>query len=130
MPTVPSVFPFWRIALTAAIAAGVGFLILRWRFKRMTISEATFAALVVGLSVLAWRLSANVPPLNDDPIALLSPNDWLCPMLTSICLGMYAALRPPSDPMRWPQARAPDGGGLCRQRAGYLGLVSTELRVC
>src|SRR5215213_6625671 len=95
MPIVPSVFPLWRIALTAAIAAGVGFVVLGWRFKRMTISEATFAALVVGLSVLAWRLSANIPPFNDDPIALLSPNDWLCPMITSICLGIYAALRPP-----------------------------------
>jgi hypothetical protein len=106
MSTVPSVFPLWRIALTAAIAAGVGFVVLRWRFKKLPIREATLAALVVGLSVLAWRLSANVPPFNDDPIALLSPNDWLCPMLTSICLGMYAALRPPADAMRWSRARA------------------------
>src|SRR5436190_18449857 len=75
MPTVPYVFPLWRIALTAVIAAGVGLVVLRWRFKHMTISETTFAALIVGLSVLAWRLSANVPSLNDDPIALLSPND-------------------------------------------------------
>ena len=106
MPTFPSVFPLWRIALTAIIAASVGFVVLRWRFKSMTMSEVTLAALVVGLSVLAWRLSANVPLFNDDPIALLSPNDWLCPMLTCICLGTYAGLRPPTDPMRWPQARA------------------------
>jgi hypothetical protein len=33
MPTVPSVFPLWRIALTAVIAAGVGFVVLRWRFR-------------------------------------------------------------------------------------------------
>jgi hypothetical protein len=25
MPVIPSIFPFWRIALTAVIAAGVGF---------------------------------------------------------------------------------------------------------
>src|SRR5215216_5162455 len=106
MPLVPSVFPLWRIALTAAIAAGVGFVVLRWRFKHMTISETTFATLVVGVSVLAWRLSANVPSFNDDPIALLSPNDWLCPLLTYVCLGIYAALRPPTDPTHWPQARA------------------------
>jgi hypothetical protein len=105
MPTVPSVFPLWRIALTAAIAAGVGFVVLRWRFKKLPIRETTLAALVVGLSVLTWRLSANVPPFNDDPIALLSPNDWLCPMITYIGLGMYAALRPPTDSTRWPQAR-------------------------
>ena len=106
MPTFPSVFPLWRIALTAAIAAGLGFVVLRWRFKSLSISEATFAALVVGLSVLAWRLSANVPQFNDDPIALLSPNDWLCPMLTYVCLGTYAAFCPPTDALRWPQARA------------------------
>src|SRR5215212_9765350 len=106
MPEVPSIFPLWRITLTAVIAAVIGLAVLRWRFKELSIRETTLAALVVGLSVLAWRLSANVPQFNDDPIALLSPNDWLCPMLTSICLGMYAALRPPSDPMRWPQARA------------------------
>ena len=106
MSTFPSVFPLWRIALTAIIAASVGSVVLRWRFKRMTISEVTLAALVVGLSVLAWRLSANVPQFNDDPIALLSPNDWLCPMITYVCLGLYAALRPPPDPMRWPQVRA------------------------
>jgi hypothetical protein len=106
MPAVPSIFPFWRIALTAAIAAGVGFAVLRWRFKSMSVSNATFAALVVGLSVLAWRLSANVPPLNDDPIAPLSPNDWLCPILTYVCLGLYVAFHPPTELARWPQARA------------------------
>ena len=106
MPTIPSVFPFWRIALTALIAAGVGFAVLRWRFKDLSIRETALAALVVGLSVLAWRLSANVPQFNDDPIAFLSPNDWLCPMLTYMCLGMYAVFRPPSDAMRWAPARA------------------------
>src|SRR4051794_27263336 len=106
MPLVPSIFPLWRIALTAAIAAGVSFVVLRWRFKRMTISEATFAALVVGLSVLVWRRSANALPFNDNPIARLSPNDGLCPIITAVCLGMDAALRPPSDSLRWPQARA------------------------
>jgi hypothetical protein len=64
------------------------------------------AALVVGLSVLAWRLSANVLQFNDDPIPPLSPNDWLYPILTYVCLGLYAAFRPPTEPARWPQARA------------------------
>ena len=106
MPTVPSVFPLWRIALTAVIAAGLGFVVLRWRFKELPIRQTAFAALVVGLSVLAWRLSANVPQFNDDPIALLSPNDWLCPMITYVCLGLYTAFHPPTDPARWAQVRA------------------------
>ena len=106
MPTIPSVFPLWRIALTAVIAASVSFIVLRWRFQELSLRETVLAVLVVGLSVLAWRLSANVPQFNDDPIALLSPNDWLCPMLTYICLGIYAAFHKPTDPARWPQARA------------------------
>jgi len=106
MPTVPSVFPLWRIALTAVIAASVGFAVLRWRFKELLIREMALAALIAGLSVLAWRLSANVPQFNDDPIAGLSPNDWLCPMLTYVCLGTYAAFCPPNDALRWPRARA------------------------
>jgi hypothetical protein len=36
MPAVPSVFPLWRIALTAAIAAGVGFVVLHWRSKDLS----------------------------------------------------------------------------------------------
>lgn len=106
MPVVPSVFPLWRIALTAAIAAVIGFAVLRWRFKEVPIREAALTALVVGLSVLAWRLSANVPQLNDDPIPPLSPNDWLCPILTYVCLGLFAALHSPAAPARWQQARA------------------------
>ena len=106
MPTAPSVFPLWRIALTAVIAASISFVVLRWRFKHMIVSESTIAALVVGLSVLAWRLSANVPQFNDDPIALLSPNDWLRPMITYVCLGLYTAFHPPTDPAHWAQVRA------------------------
>jgi hypothetical protein len=106
MPAFPSVFPLWWIALTAVIAASVGFVVLRWRFKELPIPETVLAALVMGLSVLAWRLSANVPQFNDDPIALFSPNDWLCPMITYVCLGLYAAFCPPTDALRWPQARA------------------------
>jgi hypothetical protein len=68
VPAVPSVFPLWRIALTAAIAAVSGFAVLRWRFKEVPIREAALAALIVGVSVFAWRLSANVPQFNDDPI--------------------------------------------------------------
>jgi len=106
MPEVPSIFPLWRITLTAVIAAVIGFAVLRWRFKELSIRETTLAALVVGLSVLAWRLSANAPQFNDDPIPPLSPNDWLCPILTYVCLGLYAAFHPPMKSARWPQARA------------------------
>src|SRR5579859_5420092 len=106
MPTIPSVFPLWQITLTAISAAVIGLAVLRWRFKEMPIREAVLATLIVGLSVFAWRLSANVPQLNDDPIPPLSPNDWLCPILSYVCLGLYGAFRPSTDRDRWPQAQA------------------------
>ena len=107
MPAFPSVFPLWWIALTAIIAGSVGFILLRWRFKELPIRERALAALIVALCVLAWRSSANIPQFNDDPIALLSPNDWLCPVITYIFLGVYAAFRPAVSALRgWSQVRA------------------------
>ena len=106
MPAFPSVFPLWWIALTAIIAGSIGFIVLHLRFKELPIRERALAALIVALSVLAWRASANIPQFNDDPIAPLSPNDWLCPIITYVCLGVYAAFRSPADPARWAQARA------------------------
>ena len=106
MPTFPAVFPLWWIALTAAIAAVIGVGILRWRYPALSVRETTLIALIVGISVLGWRLSGNIPMLNNDPIAGLSPNDWLCPIVTYVCLGLYAALHPLADIPRWTQVRA------------------------
>src|SRR5712691_9561238 len=49
-------------------------------------------AAVVGLSILVWRAAGNTPALNDDPIAFVSPNDLLCPVVTYASLGVYAEL--------------------------------------
>jgi hypothetical protein len=101
MPAFPSVFPVWWIALTALVAAGVSLLLLLVLRRRLPVGsagEAVALALVVGLSVFGWRLPGNVPALNDDLIPPLSPNDWLCPVVTYICLGLYAAARRPTPP--------------------------------
>ena len=50
-------------------------------------------SLLVGLSILVFRLAANVQQLNDDPIPLASPNDLLCPVMTYVVLSVYAGLR-------------------------------------
>jgi hypothetical protein len=73
---------------------------------RTSMRETAVVALIVGIAVLGWRLSGNIPTLNNDPIAGFSPNDWLCPIVTYVCLGIYAALRPPADRLRWTQVRA------------------------
>jgi len=103
MATSPSVFPFAHIALTAAITAVVALLvlvILRPRFKALSL-----VAVVVGISVIVWRSAGNTGALNNDTIPVVSPNDVLCPLVTYLFIGFYAAFRPPLDAMRFEQAR-------------------------
>lgn len=63
-------------------------------------------ALIVGVSVFFWRLAGNVPQLNDDPIPPFSPNDVLCPIVSYVSLGGYAAFRPPAQAANWEKVRA------------------------
>jgi len=108
MATSPSVFPFAHIALTAAITAGVALLllvILRARFKGYSLFDCLLVAVVVGLSVIVWRSAGNTGALNNDPIPPVSPNDVLCPLVTYLFIGFYAAFRRPADTIRFEQAR-------------------------
>jgi hypothetical protein len=90
----PSVFPVWWIAATALSGAVMSYLVLliygRWgRGLAMAQRQRLVLAVLAGGSIMAWRLSGNIPDLNDDPAGLLSPNDWLCPMLTFVVLSLY-----------------------------------------
>src|SRR6266571_4059688 len=108
MSSSPAVFPFWHIALTAMITAGITFLLLlalRYRFKTFHIAQMCIVAAVVGLSVLVWREAGNTGVLNNDPIPGVSPNDVLCPLVTYLFLGWYAAFHRPTDTIRFEQAR-------------------------
>ncbi len=108
MSTSPSVFPFAHIALTAAITAGAALLVLvalRWRFKTLSLVDCLLIALVVGCSVIVWRSAGNTGALNNDPIPPVSPNDVLCPLVTYLFVGFYAAFRHPTDAIRFEQAR-------------------------
>jgi hypothetical protein len=108
MSTSTSVFPFAHIALTAAIAAVVALLllvILRLRFTKLRLPDCLLVALVVGLSVMVWRSAGNTGALNNDPIPGVSPNDVLCPLVSYLFIGFYAAFRRPVDTVRFEQAR-------------------------
>src|SRR5438874_1844601 len=108
MSASPSVFPFVHIALTAAITAGVALLMLvalRARFKVLRLSDCLLVALVAGISVLVWRSAGNTGVLNNDPIPPVSPNDVLCPLVTYLFIGFYAAFRRPVDAVGFEQAR-------------------------
>ena len=99
-------FSVLHVTVTAAITAGCGVLISRWRLAPLKAVDTALIALVVGASVFLWRLSANMPQLNDDDLPGFSANDWLCPVITYVFLSTYAAFRPQGDPVRWGQARA------------------------
>jgi hypothetical protein len=104
MSSSSSVFPFAHSALTAAMTAGVAFLllvVLRLRFITLSLVDSLLVAVVVGCSVLLWREAGNTSALNPGA----SPNDVLCPLVTYLFIGFYAAFRRPADTIRFEQAR-------------------------
>ena len=108
MPGSSLVFPLAHIALTAAIAASVTLVllvVLRLRFIKLQLFDSLLVAVVVGCSILLWREAGNTGALNIDPIAGVSPNDVLCPLVTYLFIGFYAAFRRPADTIRFEQVR-------------------------
>jgi hypothetical protein len=77
-----------------------------WRLPCGAWRHALAAALLSGVAVFLWPLSANKPDLNDDGLPGFFANDWAAPILTYLVLGGYADLRPPADPVRYRQVRA------------------------
>jgi hypothetical protein len=75
------------------------------RSAEPTRAQTILLALVVALSIFAWRLSGNIPELNEDPIGALSPNDWLCPAITYLFLSVYGAFWPPAGVTSWAKIR-------------------------
>lgn len=105
------VFSPGQIIVSAVVGAAASLALLfgyeRWaRDPPLARVESIIVAIVVGVSILFWRLAGNVDVLNEDPIPLVSPNDVLCPTLTYVFLGLYAGLRGISGPTRWPWIRA------------------------
>jgi len=99
-----TIFPAWHLALTAVVASIASFAVLRWRYRSFDAREAAGLALVVGISVLAWRAACNVPVLNDDPIPPFSPNDVMTPVATYVLLTVYGAFRELSAAPGWSRA--------------------------
>ena len=99
-------FSTGHIAVTAAITAALALAAALWRLpRRMLLDQGAVAALSFA-AVLLWRLSANMPQLNDDGLPGFSANDWLAPVLTYVTLSAYADLRAPAEPHRFAQTRA------------------------
>lgn len=101
-----AIFSTAHIAATALITGGVTLVAcLPVLGRRRGLAESVVIAILAAGAVFLWRKSTNMPQLNNDGLSPFSANDWLAPTLTYVVLGMYAALRRPSNDRRFAQAR-------------------------
>jgi hypothetical protein len=99
-------FSLAHILLTAAITAALTLGAAWWRLPRGAWPDILAIALLSGVAVFAWRVSANVPQLNSDGLPGFSANDWAAPILAFVVLTVYTDLRAPSQLRGYRQARA------------------------
>jgi hypothetical protein len=104
-------FSIQQIVFSAVVGAIVSVVVLYLdtRFARHAAFNGrggVALSLLVGVSILVFRLGANVQQLNDDPIPLASPNDLLCPIVTYVVLSVYAGLRYGRDATTFARDRA------------------------
>lgn len=95
-----------QIAVTAVITALLVAIVAWGRLPHSQWPQMLVVALLAGASVFLWRISANMPQLNEDGLPGFSANDWAAPMLAYIVLAGYADLRRPADPARYRQVHA------------------------
>lgn len=62
-----------HIALTAAITGLLVAAVALWRLPRRQWQQALVVALLAGASVFLWRISANMPQLNEDGLPGFPP---------------------------------------------------------
>jgi hypothetical protein len=102
-----SVFSTAHIALTGAISGLVAAPVaLFWLRDEHRVLDTVAVGLLTAAAVFLLRKSANMPQLNDDGLSGFSANDWLAPTVTYVVLGIYGALRPPTEQRRYQQVRA------------------------
>jgi hypothetical protein len=107
MIATASVFTTTHIAFTGALSGVIAAIVaVLWlRGERRTLDAVAIGLLTAG-AVFMLRKAANMPQLNDDGLSPFSANDLLAPTVTFVALGLYGAIRPPSEARRYEQARA------------------------
>jgi hypothetical protein len=107
LATTSSIFSTGHIALTGVVtgvlAAAVS---LVWLKDQRRVPDGVAIGVLSAAAVFLLRKSANMPQLNNDGLSGFSANDWLAPTVTWIVLGVYGALRQPTEPRRFEQSRA------------------------
>ena len=96
-------FPAWHIALTSFVTAVLtAAATAGWRVRTsdgtaigsaLAPGDAVGVGVAAGLGVLLWRLGANVPTLNNDPIPGVSPADVLSAPMAYVAASVYIRLR-------------------------------------
>lgn len=99
-------FSVAQIAITAAITAVIALGVAYWSLPRRAWLDVLAIAVLAGTAVFLWRISANMPQLNDDGLPGFSANDWAAPILTFVVLTVFIDLRVPSELLRYRRARA------------------------
>jgi hypothetical protein len=111
------VFSTVHIMLTSVTVAVLAFAVAALRLPRPAWQQATVIAVLAGAAVFLWRMSANMPQLNDDGLPGFSANDWAAPILTYVVLAGFADLRPAADP------------GVYRQVCALVAVVAVAVNV-
>ena len=75
-----------------------------WRMRRWAEVAAVF--LLAAGAVYLWRMSANMPQLNQDGLPGFSANDLAAPIFTYLALSVYADLRNPAPEAAFRKVRA------------------------
>jgi hypothetical protein len=93
-------FSTLHITVTALICGLLALAASMWRLPRRRCTDLLAVTVLSAGAVFLWRMSANMPQLNDDRLNGFSADDWAAPALTYIALSVYGDLRPPPDPVR------------------------------
>jgi hypothetical protein len=99
-------FSTLHITVTAVTCGLLALAAALWRLPRGQWQPIAAVAVLTTAALFAWRMSANMPQLNDDGLNGFSANDWAAPALAYLALSVYSDLRPPVDLVRYRQARA------------------------
>ena len=102
----PVIFSAAHIGLTALTTGLFALAAAAWRLPRGHWRHMLAVAVLTAVAVFMWRISANMPQLNDDGLRPFSANDWAAPVLTYVVLSVYGDLVSPADPVRYRQTCA------------------------
>lgn len=101
-----TVFSATHIGGTALVAGVIALPLAYWALRPRSWFTAGAVSAVAAIATFAWRLPANVSPLNTDGVPGFSANDLLAAVITYVILGIYASLRQPAEPDQFAKLRA------------------------